>query len=136
MDYMKNVTFFFINFCLHWFAVFFVIHHTHCRFISFFQRNEFWWWIFNFTGADIRLNALHAIQQHIRIYFTQDISNINAFGSFVWCLVDLCQCLLLWHSIQHFYTQRDERKEFKWICAKNITNNNERVAIKFLLSKL
>ena len=65
------------------------------------------------TGADIRLHALHALQQRVCIHLTQDVPNINAFGSFVWRFMDLRCRLLLWHSIQHFHTQRDKREEFK-----------------------
>lgn len=52
-----------------------------------------------FTGADNRIDAVHALQQHICIHFTQDVSNFIEKFKFVRCVVDLCGRLLLRHSI-------------------------------------
>lgn len=100
---------------------FHVIIHFHIRqHASCFMHIWFGciWWIFNITGADIWIYDLHALQQYIRIHITQDISNFNVFGSFVWCVMDLCRCLLLRDSFQRFYFERNKREKFKWMSTK------------------
>lgn len=92
------------------------------------NANEFFiCFIFSFfilcTGADVWIDDLHALQQYIRIHFTQDVPNVDGFRTFVRSFMDLLRRLLRWYAFRHFHSGRNEREEFEWMQAKNYTNN-------------